>query len=306
MRKSLIPLSAVAALALLLPAPPAHAVSKEMIQLQTQVQQLQDMLQHLQTSNDQQMGVLQHLVEQTADSVNRMSQTLNTLQEQVQAQNGQGGKVDQLSGQIQGVNDSIDELKTRMAKLDKSLQDIQSQLQNINTQPAAAAPGTAVTQPGQPGQPDQTTGQPGQPVQQQPQAPPLDQLYQSALRDYTSARYDVASGEFSDVIKYYPQEDLAGNAYFYLGEISYRKGDYPTAIQNYDAVLEQFAGSPKAPAAQLRKGLAELDSNQRDAGIRDLRSLIQRYPQTPEAAQGRSRLNGMGVRVTPPKPTAYR
>jgi tol-pal system protein YbgF len=301
MRKSLIPLSAVASLALLLPASPAHAVSKEMIQLQTQVQQLQDMLQHLQQSNDERMGVLQHLVEQTSDSVNRMSQTLNTLEQQVQAQNGQGGKVDLLSGQIQGVNDSVDELKTRVAKLDKSLQDMQSQLQNINTQPAAAQqgqPGQAMM--GQPGQPPQ------QPVQQQPQAPPVDQLYQSALRDYTSARYDVASGEFGDVIKYYPQDDLAGNAYFDLGEISYRKGDYPTAIQNYDAVLEQFAGSPKAPAAQLRKGLAEMDSNQRDAGIRDLRSLIQRYPQTPEAAQARSRLNGMGVRITPAKPTAYR
>jgi tol-pal system protein YbgF len=304
MRKTLIPLSAVTALALLLPAPPAHAVSKEMIQLQTQVQQLQDALQHLQQSNDQQMGVLQHLVEQTADSVNRMSQTLTTLQQQVQTQETQGGgKVDQLSGQIQGVNDSIDELKTRMAKLDKSLQDIQSQLQNVNAQPGGMAPGGMTAQPGQPGQPGPAMGQPGA---QQPQAPPVDQLYQSALRDYTSARYDVASGEFGDVIKFYPQDDLAGNAYFYLGEIAYRKGDYPTAIHNYDAVLEQFSGNPKAPAAQLRKGLAELDSNQRDAGIRDLRALIQRYPQTPEAAQGRSRLNGMGVRITPEKPSAYR
>ncbi|GGH12970.1 tetratricopeptide repeat protein [Silvibacterium dinghuense] len=309
MRKSLIPLPAVAALALMLPAPPAHAVSKEMVQLQTQVQQLQDMIQHLQTSNDQSMGVLQHLVEQTADSVNRMSQTLNTLQQQVEAQNGQGGKVDQLSGQIQGVNDSIDEMKTRMAKLDKTLQDIQSQLQNIQSQPAGQQPA------GQPGQPGAQPGnaQPGQPqamgaapAPQQPQAPPVDQLYQSALRDYTSARYDLASGEFGDVIKYYPQDDMAGNAYFYLGEISYRKGDYPTAIQNYDAVLEQFSGSSKAPAAQLRKGLAEIAANQKDAGIRDLRSLIQRYPQTPEAAQARSRLNGMGVRIVAAKPSAYR
>ena len=299
MRKTLIPFSAVAALALLLPAPPAHAVSKEMIQLQTQVQQLQDMVQHLQQSNDERMGVLQHLVEQTADSVNRMSQTLTTLQQQVQAQQTQsGGKVDQLSGQIQGVNDSIDELKSRVAKIDKTLGDIQSQMQNVNTQPAGTAPGAAPAQPGTPGA--------GPAAVQQPQAPPVNDLYQSGLRDYTSARYDVASGEFGDVIKYYPQDDLAGNAYFYLGEISYRKGDYPTAIQNYDAVLEQFSGSSKAPTAQLRKGLAELDSNQRDAGVRDLRNLIQRYPQTPEATQARSKLNGMGVRLTAAKPSAYR
>lgn len=312
MRKSLIPLPAVAALALLIPAPPAHAVSKEMVQLQTQVQQLQDMVQHLQTSNDQNMGALQHMIQQTADNVARMSQTLNTLQQQVESQNGQGGKVDQLSGQIQGVNDSIDELKTRMAKLDKTLQDIQTQLTNVQSQPAGQP------QQGQPGMapqgqpqgnmqqsgPQAMGGAPAQP--QQPQAPPVDQLYQSALRDYTGGRYDVASGEFGDVIKYYPQDDLAGNAYFYLGEMAYRKGDYPTAIQNYDAVLEQFSGSPKAPASQLHKGESELAANQKDAGIRDLRSLIQRYPQTPEAAQGRSRLNAMGVRIVAAKPSAYR
>src|ERR1700744_4737671 len=115
MRKNVIAAPAVLALVFIASVRPAHAVSKEIIQLQTQVQQLQDMLQHLQQSNDERMGVLQHLVEQTADSVNRMSQTLTTLQQQVQTQETQsGGKVDQLSGQIQGVNDSIDELKSRM------------------------------------------------------------------------------------------------------------------------------------------------------------------------------------------------
>jgi tol-pal system protein YbgF len=223
-----------------------------------------------------------------------MAQTVNTLKHQIQAQNEAGGKIDQVSSQVQGLHDSVDELRSHITKMDKALQDIQSQLQNVNTQPAPAQ-GAAP--------------QPGQQVQQsppQPQAPPVGDLYQSGVRDYTSARYDVAIGEFSDVVKYYPQDDLAGNAQFYLGEIAYRKGDYPTAIKNYDAVLEQFPGSPKAPAAQLRKGQAELDSNQRDAGIRDLRSLIQRYPDTPEAAQARSKLNGMGVRITAPKPSAYR
>jgi TolA-binding protein len=71
-------------------------------------------------------------------------------------------------------------------------------------------------------------------------------------------------------------------------------------------VLDNFPGNPKAPAAQLRKGEAELAISQRDAGIRDLRALISRYPQTPEAAQARSRLSGMGVRTTASKPSGYR
>jgi len=300
MRKKLIGITAAATLALLCPVPRAHAASKEMIQLQQQVQTLQDTLQRLQQSNDERMGVLQHLVEQTADSVNRMSQAMTTLQQSVQTQNeGNGGKIDQLSGQMQSLNDSVDELKSRIARVDKALQDIQGQLQNVNSQQQAGGgqPG------GQPGGQQTPGGADGNAAPQQPQAPPVEQLYQGGLRDYNSAKYDVAAGEFSDVLKYYPQDNLAGNAQFYLGEIAYRQGDYKTAIKNYDAVLEQFSGNPKVPAAQLRKGEAELATNQRDAGIRDLRNLIQRYPQTPEAAQARSRLNGMGVRTIAPKPS---
>lgn len=309
MRKTLV-LSSLVALLVLCSAPRAHAVSKEMVQLQTQVQQLQDALQHLQDSQNQQLSVMQHVIQQISDSVNRMNSTVTTLQNQLQSQTeAGGGKIDQLSTQMQGINDSVDELRSRIDKLNAQLQTIQSQLQNINTQPQAQ-PGQ---QPGQ--QPGLQPGQPGQPgggaLQQpagppQPQAPPVQQLYQGGLSDYTAGRYDVASSEFGDVLKYYPQDDLAGNAQFYLGEIAYRQHKYADAIKAYESVLQQFPGGAKAPAAQLRKAEAELAINQRDSGIRDLRGLVARYPQTPEAAQARSRLNGMGVRVSASKPSAYR
>ena len=117
------------------------------------------------------------------------------------------------------------------------------------------------------------------------------------MRDYNAAKYEVALGEFQDVIHYYPLDDLAGTAQFYLGEIAYRQQNYADAIKSYNAVLEGFSGSPKAPAAQLRKGLALLQLNKKDAGIHELRLLIQRHPQTPEAAQARTKLNGLGVRI---------
>jgi tol-pal system protein YbgF len=305
MRKIAIPISAVLLFVLFSAAPPAHAVSKEIIQLQTQVQQLQDALQHLQETQDQQLSVMQHIIQTINDNVSRMSTTVTTLQQQVQAQNESGGgKIEQVSGQMQGINDSIDALRTRIDKLSAEVQAVQSQLSNITTQAAMQQQGGPTGQPGA-----ETNGQPGPaaPAQpQQPQAPPVSELYQGALRDYNSARYDLASGEFSDVLKYYPNDDLAGNAQFYLGEIARRQGKYADAIKAYGAVLSQFAGNPKAPAAALHKGEAELSLDQRENGIRDLRALIARYPQTPEASQARSRLNGMGVRISSSKPSAYR
>jgi TolA-binding protein len=340
-RKSLVAAPALLGLALLVPAQPAHAVAKEIIQLQTQVQSLQDMLNQLQRSNSEQLGVLQHLVEQSNDSVNTMTQQMTALGAKVDAES----QNTQLSGQIQSLNDSVDELKTRLVRIDTALTGMQSQLQNVNAPPAGSSAPTGSTQQAPPPmpqqQPDTNSGSapqgtnvplggtpngggpngpdtggnssaggpqvssPQGPLPGAAQAPPVDELYQSAVRDYDGARYDLATSEFADVVKYYPQTSQAGNASFYLGEVAYRQGLYPAAIRNYDIVLEQFAGSPKAPAAQLRKGEAELASSQRDAGIHDLRSLVQRYPTSPEGAQARSLLNGMGVRLSANKPSPY-
>ena len=324
MRKILIPASALLGLALFVPARPAHAVSKEIVQLQTQVQSLQDMLQQMQRSTSEQMGVLQHLVEQSNDNINRMTQQMTALQAKIDAE----GQNNPLSGQIQSLNDSVDELKTRLSRIDTTLTGMQSQMQNVNAPPAGgtqqsvppqqdggAPPQSAPPPNGAPnGAPNGGTNVPltgSQPQQQAPagpqaQAPPVDQLYQSAVRDYNGAKYDLATSEFADVVKYYPQSEQAGGASFYLGEVAYRQGLYPAAIRNYDIVLEQFAGSSKAPAAQLRKGEAELASSQRDAGVSDLRALVQRYPTSPEGAQARSLLNGMGVRLSASKPSPYR
>ena len=289
---------------------PAHATSKEIIELQTQVQQLVDMVQRLQSTLDTRLGVVQHLAEQTADDANRVTATVNALQQKINAQNEAGnGKLDTVSGQVQSLNDSVDELKSRIAKLDKSVQDLQTQLQNVQN-PAAGAPAasnTGVSAPAQaaPG----TSPDASAPVAQAAAAntaPPLQETFQAGLRDYNSARYEVAASEFRDVVHSYPLDDLAGQSQFYLGEIAYRQLKFTEAVRDFNAVLEGFPGSPKAAAAQLRKGMALLQmAEKRDAGIRELRLLIQRHPQTPEAAQARTKLNALGVKITPAPAPAH-
>jgi TolA-binding protein len=279
-------------------AAPALAVSKEIVELQTQVQQLTDMVQRLQSTLDTRMGVLQHLAEQTADEANQMTTTVNALEQKLSTQNdAANGKMDTVSGQVQSLNDSVDELKARIAKLDKTMQDLQTQLQNTQAPPAQTPPGTmpgAGAMPGTPATSGAAPDTPGAPGAQQ--APPLQETLQAGVRDYDAGRYDVAQGEFQDVVHYYPLDDLAGTAQFYLGEIAYQQKSYATAIGAYNNVLEGFSGNAKAPAAQLHKGYALLAEDKRNEGIHELRSLIQRHPQTPEARAARSKLNGMGVK----------
>jgi TolA-binding protein len=275
---------------------PARAASKEIIELQTQVQQLLDNVQRIQSTLDTRFGVLQNLAQQTADNATQMNAAVNALQKQIAAQNeAANSKLDTASGQVQSLNDSVDELKSRFNKLEKSIQDMQTQLQNIQTPPPpqAASPAANNAAPNE--------GSPAAAPQSSSQTPPLAETFQAGVRDLNAAKFDVAAGEFQDVIHFYPLDDLAGSAQYYLGEIAYRQNKPAEAVKAYTAMLESFPGSPKAPAAQLHKGLALLQMNRKDAGIHELRLLIQRHPATPEAAQARVKLNGMGV-----KPSAAR
>ncbi|MGI4757779.1 MAG: tetratricopeptide repeat protein [Janthinobacterium lividum] len=300
---------ALAALTFAAPTP-MFAVNKDMVQLQTQMQQLLDQVARLQQSNDERMGVQRDLIQQTIDSVNRMSQLMDAMQRQVRAQSDASSKgVEQVSGQMQSLNDSVDELKARLGRIEKSLGDLQSSQQSINARIDTPAAGTgasalpssdapSATAPAARG--GRTSAAPASGgMAAAPAAPPVEDLYRTAFGDYNGAKYTVAAAEFNDVIKYYPDANYAGNAYFYLGEIEYKAGRYAAASKFYDKVGEQYPGNPKIPVAQLRKGESLIALKQNDAGVRELRSLIQRYPNSQEASAARSKLNGMGVTITP-------
>jgi len=253
---------------------PAFGVSKEMVQLQTQVQQLQEQMTAMQRSFDERMGVMNNLVEKDTDTVNKVAAAITALQTTLEKQQGDSsGKVDQLSGQIQSLNDSLDELKARLAKVSKQLEDMQAAQQSTAAQAA------------------------GNQAQQQAlaQAPPPDVLYNNALRDYNGDKNELATQEFSDYLKFYPNTDLAGNCYFYLGEIQYRQANYQQAAQSYDQVLQNFPSGTKVASAQLKKGLALIELGKQEDGVAELRHLIQRYPKSPEALQARERLKQMKV-----------
>lgn len=275
---------------MLLPTQSAFGVSKEIVQLQTQVQQLQDQMTQMKQSFDERMGVMRNLLEQSTDNMNKVTQQMETLTRTIQQQQQEsGGKTDQVSGQIQSLHDSVDELKARVAALSKKLDDMAQQSQNLN----AANTGN-VLNGGGPVPPNT------QPVNQ---APPADVLYNNGLRDYNAAKYDLASGEFADFMKFYADNDLAGNAQFYIADIEYRQGNFESAVKDYDKVLEQYPGGNKAPAAQLKKGFALLELGQREAGVRELRSLVNRYPRSIEAQQARDRLARLSGPSTKRKPS---
>src|SRR5438445_5288039 len=119
----------------------AADTKSQLIQIQTQLQLMQDNMSRMQQSFDERMGVMKDLLKQQTDNVNKMGSAVQNLQKTLGQQTSDAGsKVDQISGQVQVMHNAVDELKARLAKVSKQLDDMQTAQQNI-TAPPTGQPG---------------------------------------------------------------------------------------------------------------------------------------------------------------------
>jgi tol-pal system protein YbgF len=271
----------------------AEAVAREMIELQRDVTTLLQGQKDLTSQITQEHTGMRTIVDQTNSSIGKLEGTMGSLQKSVQdVQANSGARLDTMSTQVQGLSDNLEEIKSRLGKLNQQLVDLQNSIQNIDAKLAGgtSAPATGTATP---------TGATSNPATGPgPGAPSADTLYSNGLRDITSGKYDLARSEFQDYLKFYGDTDLASNAQFYLGEISYKQKQYDDAVSSYDRVLTNYPKSFKLAPARLRKGMALIELGQKTAAVRELREVVRRYPGTEEDRQARAKLKELGVAVS--------
>jgi tol-pal system protein YbgF len=279
--------------ALLGPAP-AGAVAREIIELQSGVTSLIQGQQAMQTAITQNAAVQRTLIEQSLDSVNKLSTTLAAVQKNTQDFSAaSGARLDTMGTQVQGLSDNVADLQARLGKLDQKLTDIQNTLQNVDSKMAAPPPAPV---------PAGTSPSPSVPGAAPPiasTAPPAsaDVLYSNGLRDINGKHYDLATQEFQDYLKYYGDTDLASNAQFYLGEIAFMQGGFQQALDAYNKVIENYPKSFKTASARMRKGFCLAELGQKAAAIRELRTVVRQYPGTDEAKRSAAKLKELGATV---------
>jgi tol-pal system protein YbgF len=206
-----------------------------------------------------------------------------------------GARLDTMSTQVQGLSDNLEEIKSRLGKLNQQLVDLQNSIQGIEAKLAGGAPAqppAGATNPGS------AAAQPAASSALPASAPSADVLYSNGLRDIQTGKYDLAHNEFVDYLKYYGATDLASNAQFYLGEIAYAQKNYEEAVGEYDKVLNNYPKSFKLAPALLKKGLALVELSQKSPAIRDLREVVRKYPGTEEDRRARAKLKELGVTIS--------
>jgi tol-pal system protein YbgF len=280
---------------------PAEAVARELIELQRDVTSLLQGQKDLATQTTQDHTVMKTLVEQSGETVGKLNGTMSALQKSMQdVQANSGARLDTMSTQVQGLSDNLEEIKSRLGKLNQQLVDLQNTVQSLDAKISgggSATPSTGASNPG--GTSSQPAGGSGAPTGAPGgAAPSADTLYSNGLRDITSGKYDLARQEFQDYLKFYGDTELAPNAQFYLGEIAYKQKQYDQAVTEFDKVLTVYPKSFKIQPAHLRKGMALIELGQKTQGVRELRDVIKRYPNSEEDRLARAKLKELGVSPT--------
>jgi tol-pal system protein YbgF len=275
---------------------PAEAVAREIIDLQRDVTSLLQGQKDMSTQMTQDHTVIKTIVGGFNDNINRLNGTMSALQKSVQdVQANSGARLDTMSTQVQGLSDNLEEIKSRLGKLNQQLVDLQNSVQSLDAKVSGSAPAPAagsVT-------PTSSAMPPaGSSVAPPSGAPSADTLYSNGLRDITGGKYDLARSEFQEYLKYYGTTDLASNAQFYLGEIAYSQKSYEQAVNEYEKVLSNYPKSFKLAPAQLKKGMALIELGQKTSGVRELREVVKRYPGTEEDRRARAKLKELGVTVS--------
>ena len=113
-----------------------------------------------------------------------------------------------------------------------------------------------------------------------PAGSPRDQ-YDFAYKFLLQRDFESAETALSAFVAANPEDALAGNAQYWLGETFYVRGDYPTAARAFAEGFQRYPDSAKAPDNLLKLGmsLAQLDQSA-DACI-TLKKLRVEYPDAP-------------------------
>ncbi|WP_419903886.1 tol-pal system protein YbgF [Kiloniella sp.] len=122
------------------------------------------------------------------------------------------------------------------------------------------------------------------------------QQYDYAFGLLRQARYDEAEQAFSTFVERHPEDTLAGNATYWLGETYYVRGDYQQAAITFADSFQRYPSSSKAPDNLLKLGLSLSSLGNTADACGTFGELLNRYPNSStiikqRAGQETQRLN---------------
>lgn len=233
-----------------------------------------------------------------------------------------GQRVDVIETQIRALSGQIEQITNQLSQIQASLNGgappprdaapagqpgslRQGQFQPPVTPQSPAGQPSFATSPAQPGQ-QAPRPQPAAPqmgaipqspqrqalaVPQQPAAPENPDtraVYETAYNHLLRRDFDSAESGFNSFLKAHPDDPLAGNAQYWLGETFYVRGKYRQAADSFLTGYRKYKNSDKAPANLLKLGMSLHQLGEKDAACATFSELANKFPRAPQHLKQRA------------------
>jgi len=248
----------VPAMLVLLAAGPAYPQNKDILQLQRDMIDVQQRVNQVQKTVDQNDAALKSLVEKMSDQVNTLAgamQKINQALEQLKLQGDANGR--DVHTALAGLNTTMKDIQDGMSSLQLQIGSVSREITSMKT--------TA-----------------------EPLARP-DDLLRIAFSDYLQGHFDLAISGYQEFLSKFPGEARAVEAHFNIAESLSALKKFDQAIDEYDIVLQKFPDSDKSRTALLKKGYAQAETNPQ-AAIKTWTDVVTRFPGTSEAANAQAKI----------------
>ncbi len=155
-------------------------------------------------------------------------------------------QINQLQQEVRQLRGQLEEQDYRMNQLSKQQRDLY-----IDLDKRIQAAGVA--------QPVDETGEVAENGDTNPAtaSSEVQDAYNKAFTQYKDKQFAFAKSSFKSFLEAYPQEPLASNAHFWLGQLHMKDSEYEQAEAQFKAVYAEFPGANKTDVAILKLGQLE-------------------------------------------------
>ena len=209
-----------------------------------------------------------------SDSIAALSQRITRVRAETQAD-------------VRGMRESVNQILEVTGQSEVRLRELRSQIDARMRQPAPSPPPPAAPA----GDTIQAPAPAAAPVEE---APTAEELYRIGRDQFTRGGNSAARAALSDLLKRYPDSELAADAQFLIAEAFAAEGTTARADSAYATVVSKYGQSPRAPTALYKRGVMAQTARRTTTAKRLYNELIDKYPSSDEAELARERLRVLG------------
>jgi len=113
----------------------------------------------------------------------------------------------------------------------------------------------------------------------QPDAFDVARTYRKARAMYGDRQYEMALGQFAEILAAAPQSTLADNAQYWVGECYYGLGKFRQSLTEFTKIFA-YSQTEKADDAQLKIARCYLALGEKDRAMAAFQKLLDEYPES--------------------------